>query len=45
MDLETYEIFDVGIPSEPEIKDKLEVGREVEYWKIMSRMKIQRVKG
>jgi translation initiation factor 5A len=45
MDLETYEIFDVAIPQEEEIKIKLEPGKEVEYWIITGRYKIQRVKG
>ena len=45
MDLETYEVFDVSKPEEEEIASRLEAGREVEYWKIMGRYKIQRVKG
>jgi translation initiation factor 5A len=45
MDLETYEIFDVAKPQEEEIASRLSSGKEVEYWKIMGRYKIQRVKG
>ena len=45
MDLETYEIFDVVKPQEAEIASRLESGKEVEYWKILGRYKIQRVKG
>jgi translation initiation factor 5A len=45
MDLETYEIFDVAKPQEEEIASRLGSGKEVEYWKIMGRYKIQRVKG
>lgn len=45
MDLETYEIFDVAKPPEEEIASKLGSGKEVEYWKILGRYKIQRVKG
>ena len=45
MDLESYEVFDVSKPADEEIASKLEAGREVEYWKIMGRYKIQRVKG
>jgi translation initiation factor 5A len=45
MDLETYEIFEVAKPDDEEINSKLESGKEVEYWTIMSRHKIQRVKG
>jgi translation initiation factor 5A len=45
MDLETYEVFDVNIPEEEEITSKLDAGKEVEYWNIMNKYKIQRVKG
>ncbi|MGD2142010.1 MAG: translation initiation factor IF-5A [Candidatus Bathyarchaeota archaeon] len=45
MDLENYEIFEVAKPDDEEITSKLESGKEVEYWTIMSRHKIQRVKG
>lgn len=45
MDLESYEIFDVTRPDDEELSSKLEPGRDVEYWIIMGRYKIQRVKG
>jgi len=45
MDLESYEIFDVARPDDEELSSKLEPGRDVEYWVIMGRYKIQRVKG
>lgn len=45
MDLETYEVFDVALPGDEEIRSKLEAGKDVEYWNIMGRYKIQRVKG
>lgn len=45
MDLETYEVFEVGMPNDAEIVAKLAAGKEVEYWKIMGRYKVQRVKG
>ncbi|UCH58205.1 MAG: translation initiation factor IF-5A [Candidatus Bathyarchaeota archaeon] len=45
MDLESYEVFEVAIPGDEEIASKLEDGKEVEYWNIMGRYKIQRVKG
>jgi translation initiation factor 5A len=45
MDLETYDVFDVSKPDEESLTSKLEAGKEVEYWKIMGRYKIQRVKG
>lgn len=44
MDLETYDMMDVAIPTDEEIASKLEAGRDVEYWIIMGRVKIQRVK-
>ena len=45
MDLETYDVFDVTIPDDENIASKLEAGKEVEYWNIMGKYKIQRVKG
>ena len=45
MDLETYEVFEVPQPSDEELKSRLEVGREVEYWNIMGLRKLVRVKG
>ncbi len=45
MDLETYEVFDVPLPEDEGIRSKLEAGKEVEYWVIMGRYKIQRIKG
>jgi translation initiation factor 5A len=44
MDLETFMIFDVKIPEDEEISNNLEAGKEVEYWHIMERYKIQRIK-
>ncbi|MEM1587153.1 MAG: translation initiation factor IF-5A [Candidatus Bathyarchaeia archaeon] len=44
MDLETYEVFEVPMPQE-DIKSRLANGVEVEYWRIMGRTKIMRVKG
>lgn len=44
MDLETYDMMDVAIPTDEEIAAKLEAGKDVEYWIIMGRIKIQRVK-
>ncbi len=45
MDLETYEVFEVPQPTEEEVKSRLEVGKEVEYWNIMGHKKLVRVKG
>jgi len=44
MDLETYEYLDVPFPEEEDLKAKLVAGAEVEYWKIMGRIKIVRAK-
>lgn len=44
MDLETYEYFDAPFPQEEELKSKLVPGVEIEYWRIMGRMKIIRTK-
>jgi len=44
MDLETYEYLDATYPDDESIKDKLEVGTEIEYWKILGRIKIVRAK-
>jgi len=44
MDLETYEYVDAPFPEEEELKAKLAVGAEIEYWKIMGRVKIVRAK-
>jgi translation initiation factor 5A len=45
MDLETFETFDVPVPAEEDIRGKLNAGAEVEYWRVMGRTKIMRVKG
>lgn len=44
MDLETYEVFDMSTPKDEEVAAKLEAGKDVEYWIIMGRYMIQRVK-
>ena len=44
MDLETYEMMDVNTPADADIAAKIEAGKEVEYWVILDRVKIQRVK-
>lgn len=45
MDLETYEVFETPIPQEEDVKSRLANGVEVEYWRIMGKTKIMRVKG
>ena len=44
MDLETYDYIDAPFPDDESLKAKLEVGSEIEYWKILGRIKITRVK-
>nr|WP_201448679.1 translation initiation factor IF-5A [Candidatus Nitrosocosmicus sp. SS] len=44
MDLETFEVFETSAV-EDEIRDKINQGGEVEYWKVLDRIKIVRVKG
>jgi translation initiation factor 5A len=44
MDLETFEVFETSAVEE-EIKNKIRQGGEVEYWQVLERVKIVRVKG
>ncbi len=44
MDLETFETFDVPVPTEEDVKGKIASGAEVEYWRVLGRTKIMRVK-
>ena len=44
MDLESYDVFEVATPADQDISSKIAAGKEVEYWNIMGRLKIQRVK-
>lgn len=44
MDLETYAYLDAPYPDDPEIKTKLVAGAEIEYWQILGKVKIVRVK-
>jgi translation initiation factor 5A len=45
MDLETYEIFETPFPEDEKLRGKLTQGAEIEYWRILGRRKIVRVKG
>ncbi|MEE8570432.1 MAG: translation initiation factor IF-5A [Candidatus Bathyarchaeia archaeon] len=45
MDLESYESFFALKPKEKEMLDKLAANVEVEYWNVLGRTKIVRVKG
>lgn len=44
MDLETYETFEVDIPQDENIASKLSSGAEVEYWSVLGRRLIYRVR-
>jgi translation initiation factor 5A len=44
MDLETFEVFETSAVEE-DIKNKIRQGGEVEYWQVLDRVKIVRVKG
>jgi translation initiation factor 5A len=43
MDSETFETIDVDLIDE-EVEGKLEQGQDIEYWDVMSRTKIMRIK-
>ena len=45
MNLENYEMTESPYPEEEEIKSKLATGVEVEYWQILGRTRITRIKG
>lgn len=44
MDLETFEVFETEA-ADDEMKDKIRQGGEVEYWKVLERIKVVRAKG
>jgi translation initiation factor 5A len=44
MDLETFEYLDAPFPDDADLKAKLVAGAEIEYWRIMGRVKIVRSK-
>jgi translation initiation factor 5A len=43
MDLETFEVFETQA-TDDEMKDKIRQGGEVEYWKVLERIKVVRAK-
>ena len=45
MDMETFEVFETPRPPESELGGTLSSGAEVEYWSMMGRNKIMRIKG
>ena len=44
MDMETFETFDSPPPDDEEINNKLIEGNEVEYWKVLGKTKIVRIR-
>jgi translation initiation factor 5A len=44
MDLETFEYIDAPFPDEEDVKAKIAAGAEIEYWKVLGKVKIVRVK-
>lgn len=45
MSLEDYSTFEVPMPEDEDLRNRLVEGAEVEVWEIMGRYKIQRVRG
>ena len=45
MDLENYEVLEAPTPEEEELKNKIASGVEVEYWRILGKVKLMRTKG
>lgn len=44
MDLESFEVFESPVPTEGDLVGRLRSGVEVEYWQILGRKKVLRVK-
>ena len=45
MDMENYQTFETDMPEDEELRGKLASGLEVEYWNMLGKNKIVRVKG
>ena len=45
MDLANYEVFDVPNTTDADLKNKIQNGVEIEYWRVLGRNKLVRVKG
>ena len=45
MDLENFETFELPFPKEDEVVKLVAQGAEVEYWRVLGKTKIMRVKG
>lgn len=44
MDLETYEVFEIPLPQDQELRSRIAQGVTVEYWRVGGRQKIMRIK-
>jgi translation initiation factor 5A len=44
MDLENYETFETSLV-DSEIRERLQPGVEVEYWSVLGKRKVMRIKG
>ncbi len=44
MDLQSFEVFESPTPTDPELEGKLVPGAEIEYWTVLGKNKIMRVK-
>lgn len=44
MDMSDYNTFELDMPEDEELKSKIQEGVQIEYWVIMDRIKIERVK-
>jgi len=44
MDLETYEVFELALPQDQELRKNIVQGVTVEYWRVGNRQKIMRIK-
>jgi translation initiation factor 5A len=44
MDMETYEIFETPLPDDEDLKPRITEGVEVEYWSILGKNRVMRVK-
>lgn len=45
MDLQTFEVFETPTPPTSELEGTLSPGTEVEYWTVMGKSKLMRIKG
>ncbi|HDI75169.1 MAG: translation initiation factor IF-5A [Thermoprotei archaeon] len=44
MDLSTYEVYEVPVPEDEDLRKRISPGVEVEVWEVLGRRKIMRIK-